>query len=381
MTPIPLAIGSFWTLWHLLINVRFNNALRWAFLTSIGKPQFALLIDLELHSVSPMTVRANLLSSYPGFATRDLEQARDHMSKLFGATRFEAARSGVERLGVSANVLRLRETCLIWAQYAGQLSLGFAEGSFVRQYFTISGKGRFSAGALSGEISVRGPSPVIPAFTPIELEFEQYNQLVLRIEHKALKRYLGVLLGEDLSSKELVFHHNASNPVLHSLRRSVFLFVSDYNARGKNLSDLVTAETERMLTMKFLMSNWHNYTLSLLRQPPRSSPSAVKKVEDYVEANWDKPIDIEAMAQIANVSARSLFREFKKERGCSPAVFAKQIRLNRAKEMLEQADGPSIIQVAYKCGFQNPSHFAKDFKLAFGELPSETLKRLAGRRS
>jgi hypothetical protein len=37
MTPIPLAIGSFWTLWHLLINVRFNNALRWAFLTSIGK--------------------------------------------------------------------------------------------------------------------------------------------------------------------------------------------------------------------------------------------------------------------------------------------------------------------------------------------------------
>ena len=328
-----------------------------------------------------MPVRANLLSSYPGFATRDLEQARDNMSRLFGATRFEAARTGIERSGISANVLRLKETWLIAAQYAGQLSLGFSEGSFIRQYFTIGGKGRFAAGAISGEISVRGPSPVIPAFLPIELEFEQYNQLVLRIEEKALKRYLGVLIGQDLNSKELVFHHNPSNPALNSLRRSVFLFVSDYNARGKNLSDLVMAETERMLTMKFLMSNWHNYTLSLLRQPPRSEPSAVRKVEDYIEANWDKPIDIEAMAQIANVSARSLFREFKKERGCSPAAFAKQIRLNRAKEMLEQADGPSIIQIAYKCGFQNPSHFAKDFKLAFGELPSETLKRLSGRRS
>jgi AraC-like DNA-binding protein len=327
-----------------------------------------------------MTIRANLLSNFPGFATKDIEQARGHMASLFGATRFEADRRGVERSGVSANVLRLKETWLIWVHYPERLSMGFSEGSFIRQYFTISGKGRFFAGSQSGEISVRGPSPVIPPFTPVDVEFEPYDQLVLRIEYRALTRYLAVLLGEDLD-KELVFHHNEANPALNSLRRSVFMFVSDYNARGKNLSDLVSAETERMLTMKFLMSNWHNYTLSLLRQPPRSGPSAVRRVEEYIEANWDKPIDVEAMAQVANVSARSLFREFRRDRGYSPAAFAKQIRLNHAKEMLEQVDGPSIIQIAYKCGFQNPSHFAKDFKLAFGELPSETLKRVSGRRT
>jgi len=327
-----------------------------------------------------MPVHANLLSNYPGFATRDPEQARSQMVKLFGATRFEAAPGAIERAGISANVLRLRETSLIWAQHDGKLSLGFGEGSFIRQYFTIGGKGRFSAGAQSGEITVRAPSPVVPPFTPVDLEFEQYSQLVLRIEYRALTRYLAVLLGAELD-KELIFHHNESNPALNSLRRSVHLFVSDYNARGKNLSDLVSAETERMLTMKFLMSNWHNYTLSLLRQPPSSTPTAVRKVEEYIEANWDKPIDIEAMARIANISARSLFREFKRDRGYSPAAFVKQIRLNHAKEMLEQDDGPSIIQIAYRCGFQNPSHFAKDFKLAFGELPSETLKRLTGQRT
>jgi AraC-like DNA-binding protein len=327
-----------------------------------------------------MTIRANLLSNFPGFATRDIEQARSHMTRLFDVSRFDADRRGVERSGISANVLRLKETSLICLHYPERLSMGFGEASFVRQYFTISGKGRFFAGDQSGEISVRGPSPVIPPFTPLDLEFEQYNQLVLCIEYRALTRYLAVLLGEDLD-KELVFHHNEANPALNSLRRSVFMFVSDYNARGKNLSDLVSAETERMLTMKFLMSNWHNYTMSLLRQPPRSGPSAVRRVEEYIEANWDKPIDIEAMAEVANVSARSLFREFKRDRGYSPAAFAKQIRLNHAKEMLEQVDGPSIIQIAYKCGFQNPSHFAKDFKLAFGELPSETLKRVSGRRT
>jgi transcriptional regulator GlxA family with amidase domain len=34
-----------------------------------------------------------------------------------------------------------------------------------------------------------------------------------------------------------------------------------------------------------------------------------------------------------------------------------------------------VVQIALQCGFQNPGHFARDFRLAFGELPSDTLKR------
>jgi transcriptional regulator GlxA family with amidase domain len=86
------------------------------------------------------------------------------------------------------------------------------------------------------------------------------------------------------------------------------------------------------------------------------------------------------MAAVAKVSARSLFRQFKQDRGYTPAEFAKRIRLNSAREMLEQPrEGDSVIQVALRCGFQNPGHFARDFRLAFGELPSETLKRSRNR--
>ena len=38
-----------------------------------------------------------------------------------------------------------------------------------------------------------------------------------------------------------------------------------------------------------------------------------------------------------------------------------------------------MTQIALKCGFQNPGHFARDFRLAFGELPSEILRKSAGR--
>jgi len=79
---------------------------------------------------------------------------------------------------------------------------------------------------------------------------------------------------------------------------------------------------------------------------------------------------------LADVSARTLFRQFKKDRGYSPLEFAKRIRLDRAKELLEQGDETkSVLQIAYKCGFQSASHFARDFRLAFGELPSDVFKR------
>jgi AraC-like DNA-binding protein len=205
--------------------------------------------------------------------------------------------------------------------------------------------------------------------------------MVLRIEDKALQRYLGVLIGRHVD-KELTFRAvTTSNPAIGSLRRAVFHFASDYNARGNNLSDLVKTETERILIMKFLISNWHNYTHLLLRQPPQSTPSTVRKVEEYIEANWDKPIDIEALAGVADVSARSLFRQFRKDRGYSPATFIKRVRLNRAKEMLERANGSTITEIAYQCGFQNAGHFARDFRLAFGELPSDTVRRLNGRKA
>ena len=112
-------------------------------------------------------------------------------------------------------------------------------------------------------------------------------------------------------------------------------------------SDLAAAEVERMLVMEFLMCHRHNYTHLLLREPPPAPSSAVRTVEEFIDANWDKPIDIDAMVAVAQVSARSLFRQFRRDRGCSPADFAKRVRLNHAREMLERSNQvSSVIQVA-----------------------------------
>jgi AraC-like DNA-binding protein len=218
----------------------------------------------------------------------------------------------------------------------------------------------------------------LPASSASDIEFgPNYSQLVLRIDAMALRRYLSALIGRD-ADRDLVFSPQSAvgNPAMQALKLRVFQFVSDYNSRGVYFSSIANAEVERMLVMKFLMCHRHTYSDLLLREPIPSSSSPVRRVEEYIEANWNKPIDIEKLVQIANVSARSLFRQFQKERGYSPSDFAKQRRLRMALVMLENPkETTSVTEVALKCGFHNSGHFARDYRMSFGELPSETLSR------
>lgn len=325
-----------------------------------------------------MPLRSTPLSNYPVLHSSDPELVRDRLFAVYGATSFEAG-AGKDKFAVRLNHLRIGGVALSYCDYASDVSVGFGEASSVRQIFNIEGAGQYATGSRSGEITPGSWTPLLPAHTPLKLDFKPgYRQLLLRIEFETLTRYLGALLGRDIGRK-LEFDQSAAyGPSMGGLRRRVFLFAADFNARGAFLSDLAVAEVERMMVMNFLMCHRHNYTHLLLRQPPLASSSVVTKVEEFIEANWDKPIDIEAMSAIANVSARSLFRQFKRDRGYSPADFAKRLRLGRAREMLEHPiEDASVTQVALKCGFQNPGRFARDFKLAFGELPSETLKRSA----
>ncbi len=162
---------------------------------------------------------------------------------------------------------------------------------------------------------------------------------------------------------------------MRRLQRLVFQFASDFDDLGDSLSPLAAAEIARGMIANFLICHKHNYSHLLFRAPPACHLSTTKRVEEFIEANWDKPIDIEQLSAVARVSVRTLFRQFKKDRGYAPAEFVRRIRLDRARNMLKSGiDGMTVTQAALRCGFQNAGHFAREFRLAFGELPSETLR-------
>jgi transcriptional regulator GlxA family with amidase domain len=106
----------------------------------------------------------------------------------------------------------------------------------------------------------------------------------------------------------------------------------------------------------------------------------LRVAEEYIRHNWNKPLSNNLLARMAGVSTRQYFKLFRQARGCTPAVFVKRVRLKHARSMLENAEiNPSVTGVAFACGFSNLGHFARDYRQAFGELPSMTLNRCRSR--
>jgi transcriptional regulator GlxA family with amidase domain len=136
---------------------------------------------------------------------------------------------------------------------------------------------------------------------------------------------------------------------------------------------------EQAVIVSFLCANRHGESHLLDREPMGTAPWQVRRAEEYIEAHWDQPITVEALAVATGASARSIFHFFKASRGCGPMVFVKQVRLRHARRMLMMPDKTtSVTSVAFDCGFANLGHFAKDYGKCFGELPSKTLNRTRG---
>ena len=89
------------------------------------------------------------------------------------------------------------------------------------------------------------------------------------------------------------------------------------------------SQTEQLLMVMFLCGHRHNYSHLLEQEAPDCAPWQVRRAEDYIEANWQEGITLEALAEVTGVSGFSLFRSFRKTRGYSPFEYASEVRSKR----------------------------------------------------
>ncbi|MDT0648352.1 two-component regulator propeller domain-containing protein [Zunongwangia sp. F260] len=82
-------------------------------------------------------------------------------------------------------------------------------------------------------------------------------------------------------------------------------------------------------------------------------------------------LNVERLADEFNLSRSQLYRKIKVLTGLTANELIRKIRLERAKELLEESDVPSISEISYNVGFSSPSYFSKCFKAHFGVLPKE----------
>jgi AraC-like DNA-binding protein len=150
--------------------------------------------------------------------------------------------------------------------------------------------------------------------------------------------------------------------------------VRSVERRGVLSSDPVCSDLETLLLSSLLEAQPHNHADDL-RDGPRIAPYYVLRAEIEMRKGIALPLTIERLADVAGVSERTLYEGFRRFRGTTPMGRLTALRLAAARrQMLNARPGTTVARVASGVGFLQFGRFAKAYRNAFGELPSETLR-------
>lgn len=130
------------------------------------------------------------------------------------------------------------------------------------------------------------------------------------------------------------------------------------------LYDLTKAETRPLLTKTFVaelpLMNYTNHSVERLR-----------KVHEYVLANFQNKIHIQEVAEIANMSTYAFCKYFKKSTVKTFMSFLCELRVCHAKKLLIQKEELPISDICFDSGFDNLSNFNRKFKEMTHMTPKE----------
>ena len=84
-----------------------------------------------------------------------------------------------------------------------------------------------------------------------------------------------------------------------------------------------------------------------------------EKITAYLDENYKENISLQELSQTFNLNEFYIIRLFKSQMNLTPRAYLINVKINKAKELLQQ--GVSIVDTALECGFFDQSHFHKNF--------------------
>ncbi|MEM9546031.1 MAG: response regulator [Bacteroidota bacterium] len=159
--------------------------------------------------------------------------------------------------------------------------------------------------------------------------------------------------------------------------RGFQLGVDDYLTKPFSTSELI-ARINNLLKNKEAREQWYRQNSSqgtdteIEERPLSFEKQLLKTAEEIVLKNLSNShFKISDFAQELNYSQRQVERIIKKLTGFSPVGFVREIRLQKAYQMIESRQFATISEVRFEVGMENASHFTKKFQERFGKNPNE----------
>lgn len=155
---------------------------------------------------------------------------------------------------------------------------------------------------------------------------------------------------------------------LESLR----LGVNDYLMKPFNT-------TELLFRIENLLEYKQRRQQAIIQVSDKKQPSIdqelVNKLTELVEEHIKNPeLKVEDLASHVAMSRSTLYREIEKATGFSAAAFVREVRLQKARRMLEQGQVNRVSDLCKEIGFATSSYFSRTYYKRFGKRPTDFFK-------
>ena len=202
-----------------------------------------------------------------------------------------------------------------------------------------------------------------------------YVQIIICVSPDTLAEVVAAELGHPLVDPVRFKGVPQSGSAVQLMKRIVEFSLLDLGAREAAGHWRIARQLERTLLVTLLRAMPNNYSLEIDRPRQEVAPFYIRRVETFISERLSDQLTMADIVAASGVSSRSLFYGFQRWRATTPMAFLKAVRLDRARENLRRAalEGGVITDIALGVGYSHLSRFSSDYRLRFGERPSDTL--------
>lgn len=309
----------------------------------------------------------------------DLDNAKAVIGKLFVDHRLSASRGRGSR-PINVGCKTLSSVALCFFDYGREIGI---EPDVLEDFYLVLvpvvGGSCVTCGADTFLGGV-GTSIVLPTHRQISMVWSnETRKLVVRVDRRKVQSKLETYFGDKLTRSprfDLGAQDGLSKP---GPMRQALQGLLDAAMLSQQLgNELMSSAFEEAFLGSLLLYHPSDMTDAIHNGAISSAcPRSVKRAEDYIETHLSEPITIDDLALAAGTSARSLFEAFRRFRQIAPMQYVRSQRLQAVRNALMSGDpNIQIHGLAAQWGFAHPGRFAMEYGKQFGELPSETLRRM-----
>jgi AraC family transcriptional regulator len=200
-----------------------------------------------------------------------------------------------------------------------------------------------------------GQTPIIPAGQSYSAYWEEeLEEVSIRLDPALLARAAAEASVSD--KVELVEACSVSDPVIRQIGMALKAEAESEGPAGR-----LYAESLANVLAVHLLRHYTKHGDKLRTEFGGLSGRKLNQAREFIQENIEMDLGITEIANAVDLSPFHFARSFKQATGVSPHQYLIKSRIERAKALLAEGELP-IVEVGFRVGFKNQSHFTTLFR-------------------